>query len=175
MSITKTEAAERAHYLLAINDPDFYKDLSAATDKDEALKRYGLTREYTMVDIKTAKLLKDGFFPIIGGFFKFDDTSNRFIVFLNTNVKKQDVQGLWGNIQTYRKTYGVDKQPKLKSPDDPELLYAIFKARVRGHTFPQIFDMYRSGTLLSYENKPTNNFSTEFDIKKYYSKYYNPI
>ncbi|HTB48895.1 MAG TPA: hypothetical protein VK712_02320 [Verrucomicrobiae bacterium] len=175
MPITKTVAAQRAHYSLVINDPDFYDDLSAASNKDDVLKRYGLSRDETMINMDEHKLFKDGLVPFTGGWMKQDERSGKFTVLLKSDIKKHQLQELWEYIQRTRKMNSLDKQSKLKSPDDPELLYAIFKARVRGHTFPQIFDMYRAGTLPSYENKPTNNYLTEFELKKYYSRYYNPI
>ena len=175
MSVTKTVAAERAHYQLVLNDPDYWEDLRTAPDKDEALQRYGLTRDYTMMSMDDYKLSKDGFVPFTGGWMRQDETTGKFTVLLNAGVKKHQLDELWEYMQRRRKLNNIDRQSKLKSPDDPELLYAIFKARVRGKSFPQIFDMYRAGTLPSYEDKPTNNFATEFDIKKYYSRYYNPI
>ena len=174
MPITKTRAASRAHYFLVINDPDFYEDLSAEVNKDDVIRRYGLSREDIDVSMKDYKLLKDSFFPFTGGWFKFNETSNEFAVYLKADVKQHEIQNLWRNLQKFRNTHKI-KQLKLKPPDDPELLYAVFKSRVRGHTFPQIFELYQSGKLSSYENKPTNNFQTEFDLKKYYSKYYKPL
>lgn len=174
MPITKTVASSRAHYQLVINDPEFLKSLKNEANKEAVLKRYGLSRADFEADAKDAKLLKDGFFPFTGGWFKFDEEVGKFTVFLNADVKQHEIQVLWENLQRYRKN--IDSQQlKLKSPDDSELLYAIFKSRVRGLTFPQIFKLYRSGKLPSYADKPTNQFQTEFDLKKYYSKYYKPI
>lgn len=175
MSVTKTVAADRAHRLLVMNDPEFYIDLETASDHVAVFNRYGLKEDESMVSMDDYKLIKDGFVPFIGGWMKQDETSGKFNVLLKSDVKKHQLGELWGYIQRTRQLNSFTKQSKTKSPEDPELLYAIFKARVRGHTFPQIFDMYRSGTLPAYEDKPTNNFSTEFDIKKYYSKYYNPL
>lgn len=175
MSVTKTLAAERAHHLLVINDPEYYEDLKAESDSKVVFKRYGLSEHEGIMSMGDYKLFKDGFVPFTGGWMKQEKTSGEFTVLLNSDFKKYQLQELWDYIQRTREINNFTKRSKIKPPDDPELLYAIFKARVRGHTFPQIFNMYRDGTLPSYENKPTNNFSDEFDIKKYYSKYYNPI
>lgn len=175
MPITKTESAWREHHLLVLNDPEYYKELEEAIDKHAVLKRYGLEEDEGLMTMEHYKIFKQGFTPFIGGWMKQDETTGKFTVLLNADVKKQQLEELWGYLQRTRKMNHFTEQPKLKSPEYSELLYAIFKARVRGYTFPQIFDMYSSRTLPSYEAKPTSNFSNEFDIKKYYSKYYNPI
>lgn len=175
MPVTKTVAAERIHHELVLNDPEYHKDLKASSDIKEVFKRYGLSEDEGLMTMEQYKMFKKGFVPFTGGWMKQDEKSGEFTVMLNADFKKHQLQELWGYIQRTRMINGFTKQPKIKPPDDPQLLYAIFKARVRGRTFPQIFTMYHDGILPSYENKPTNNFSDEFDIKKYYSKYYNPI
>ena len=160
---------------MVLNDPEYYDDLRAASDSKEVFKRYGLGEHEGMMSADQFKMFKDGFVPFTGGWMKQDEMSGEFTVLLNSDFKKHQLEELWGYMQRTREINNFTKQPKIKPPDDPELVYAIFKARVRGHTFPQIFGMYRKGTLPSYENKPTNKFSTEFDIKKYYSRYYNPL
>lgn len=175
MSVTKTIAAERAHHELVLNDPEYYKDLQNASDIKAVFKRYGLSEDEGLMTMDQYKMFKQGFVPFTGGWMKQDETSGEFTVLLNSNVRKDQLEELWQYMQRRRKINSLIPKSKIKAPENPELLYAIFKARVRGHTFPQIFAMYRDGNLPSYENKPTNNFETEFDLKKYYTKYYKPL
>jgi hypothetical protein len=175
MSVTKTKAAQREHLLLVMNDPDYHKDMEAGLKSDELRKLYGHSPEDVRLTMEQYKLYKDGFYPLIGGWVKQDESTGEFTALLNADIKKHQFDELWGYMQRISKMNNLLKPSKEKLPEDMELLYAIFKSRARGHTFPQIFKMYRSGSLPSYENKPTNKFETEFEMKKYYSKYYNPL
>lgn len=168
-------AADRAHHLLVMNDPEFLKDMEAGLSHEELKKLYGFGPEDTLMSIESYKLFKKGFVPFTGGWMKQDETTGEFTILLKSDIKKHQMEELWHYMQRRRQINNFTEQSKVKAPEDSELLYAIFKARARGSTFPQIFDMYRTGELPSYENKPTNKFATEFDIKKYYSKYYKPL
>lgn len=60
---------------------------------------------------------------------------------------------------------------KNKVPEEPELIYPIFRARQGNLTFPQIFNLYQHATLPHYENGTTNLFSSSKDLEKYYDKF----
>lgn len=60
---------------------------------------------------------------------------------------------------------------KKKGAENPELLYAIFKARLDGLTFPVIFESYENGVIGTYEIKNVEQFKSFDSLQRYYNKY----
>lgn len=101
-------------------------------------------------------------------------------IFPNTNL--DDISDRWDSIEMAKKAYfwqwdnKVSKfrayKPTSNRPiDDPELLYAIHRARRNGETFPHIYDLYQKGELPYYTDKPTNQFSSSKAIENFYNRY----
>ena len=92
------------------------------------------------------------------------------------NIKRADYIAAWEDLQDYLhpKTYPPTPKPKIKrlrAADDTQLIYAIHKARWRGLTFKQVFELYQAGMLDCYSDKVTNQFSSEDSLERYYNKY----
>lgn len=64
----------------------------------------------------------------------------------------------------------ISIKTKNKSPQNPELIYAIFKARSKNIKFSEIFKTYQNGKL--YKRQPnTVQFNNDDSLERYYRKY----
>ena len=89
---------------------------------------------------------------------------------VSQDIKHRDLISMYGAIKAEAKNEG-HKNTKLKTPKDPDLLYAIFKARTEHNSFPVIFKLYESGQLMN--NKPTKLcFGTPKELADYYHVHY---
>lgn len=63
-----------------------------------------------------------------------------------------------------------DNTRRKRSPNYPELIYAVFKARKKKKTYGQIFRDYSDGTLEMYSGN-NSVFNSEDSLERYYRKY----
>jgi hypothetical protein len=59
---------------------------------------------------------------------------------------------------------------KLKPPENPTLIYAVFKERKKGKKFREIFDLYQNNKLPGF-NGSASQFQSEDALERYYRKY----
>lgn len=59
---------------------------------------------------------------------------------------------------------------RRRSPENTQLIYAIFKARKRGKKFSEIFELYQTKQLDQYK-KSSTQFSSSDSLERYYNKY----
>jgi hypothetical protein len=89
---------------------------------------------------------------------------------LGPRTTLQQITNDWGMIQEFiGATYG-GTDSKSKSPENPQLIYAVFKARAAGLTFTKIFRQYQDGELLGYKGS-TRQYTSKDSVERYYRKY----
>lgn len=86
-----------------------------------------------------------------------------------------DIKKNWNYIRDLRKNLFYENKSKTgttrnKSPEHPQLIYAIFKARSYNKTFRTIYSEYEDNKLTGYSGN-TNLFSDEESLERYYRKY----
>lgn len=96
---------------------------------------------------------------------------NYLNVSIDMRITEYEFKLLWEQIQTKVKLFDVHKSKK-KGPESPQLLYAIFRAKVSGFRFKEIFDQYTSGNLTHYKKRNSSVFLTVKSFTDYYYKYY---
>ncbi len=74
---------------------------------------------------------------------------------------------LWKDVQKAKLQF--NERRKRKPPKYPDLIYAIFKARLNKKTYKEIFDMHKEGNLPFYSG--SGFFDTKEDLKTYYNKH----
>jgi hypothetical protein len=97
-------------------------------------------------------------------------------VTVKPDIPQKDFEVLWYTIQDLKADLLNIAPTKRKTPEDPKLLYAIFKARHRQPKtkFKDIYALYSTGELAYYqgETDTKNWLSDEFSLKSYYYRYY---
>lgn len=96
--------------------------------------------------------------------------TNSYTAQLKPDVSKDDLEEAWQYIQRINGLRKISKT-RRRGFDDPQLVYAIFRAKKSGKSFPAIFTLYQEGKLPHYENKPRNQFSSVEYLKRYYYRY----
>ncbi|HVW99797.1 MAG TPA: hypothetical protein VHA52_05115, partial [Candidatus Babeliaceae bacterium] len=86
------------------------------------------------------------------------------------NIKKSEWDDTWKAIQLARASRGIPLT-RNRHPENPELIYAVFKARMKGDTFRTIFRKYQDGTLIGYKDVPSNQYKSEDSLESYYRKH----
>lgn len=178
MAITKTKAATENHIRLVRGDPDFieeFNNLDPPRDNktvESLYNKYGLeSDDFDGFDSLLKLLNPYGMFS--AGYLKHDPERHEFVASFNEDIKKEQFNELWTLIQKNNKKIGIPKT-KNKPPQQDVLLYAIFKARMAGITFREIFEYYSKDTLLYYSGKSISQFHSEDELEKYYRKFYKP-
>lgn len=167
-----------------MNDPEFITDMAMLPKGHPDIEKmfmsllndYGLgLGDIWMLDDAFAKLFGVDRFSV--GNLDYDQKAGTFSAQFGWNITKRQFDGLWKLITQKRKKLNLPYgQHKLRGPEKPELLYAIFRARKRKEPFRRIFEKYQSGRLEGYLGKkvPTNQFTTPKDLENYYWKFYKP-
>jgi hypothetical protein len=170
------------HRYHAYRDPDFVKAVEAAERSGNKTEYIDISNffELSVAGVKYfAKMprmvaldeIKDDL-ELPGGIGAMHKENGGLLltVDLEASLTKRDFLVMQKWIRRYQKEHSIVTRYK-KSPQDTQLLYAIWKQRRNGLTFSTIFDMYRSGTLPLY-SKSTSQYDTKDDLKHYYSIYY---
>jgi hypothetical protein len=74
------------------------------------------------------------------------------------------------DIEMMQKVIFGNAHRKKKGAENPDLLYAIFKAK-GSKSFKQIFEEYREGSIGSYKVKNTKQFNGYESLQRYYNKH----
>jgi hypothetical protein len=181
MAVTNSKAATKCHFKLVLSDPEFIREydiLSKSSpnnfDQTALLKKFGLDSTDFNLHENGFALKMSPYTMFSAGFLKHNPNDKEFVATFNESISRDQFEDLWKLIQKNKIKINI-KKSKIKPPEDPELLYAVFKSRIRGLTFPQIFDLYKIGELAYYKDKPRNNYETDFELRKYYSIHYKPV
>lgn len=98
-------------------------------------------------------------------------TQDRITVDLDlVNLKKSDLDDLWKMIALAKASRSIPLT-RNRHPENTDLIYSVFKARMRGETFPTIFRQYEDGTLIGYKDKSSGQFKSSDSLGRYYRKY----
>ncbi|OGL22241.1 hypothetical protein A2707_02830 [Candidatus Saccharibacteria bacterium RIFCSPHIGHO2_01_FULL_45_15] len=181
------------HYSLVYNDSEFKKDLAElrnehesdiATATDTAKKQSYFEPLADKWRIATDKVYSayeggeiDGSVPRDLGEQSYtvdvDAFKTQRIVTIEidlVNIKKSDYDALWKMSALAKASRGIPPS-RNRHPEDPKLIYAVFKARLEGDIFRTIFRQYQDGTLIGYKDVPSNQFKSEDSLERYYRKY----
>lgn len=94
-----------------------------------------------------------------------------FFYALGPKTTLQQIADEWDYIQELMGTIWYNTNTKSKSPENPALIYTVFKARAKGLTFTEIFRKYQAGELIGYNGTNTKQYSSEDSLERYYRKY----
>lgn len=138
------------------------------------------------ITIEDAGFYLDGYFhsgyiefgniPHVDGEFKYiqpGETEDRLVYAIGAYTTLDDIRADWPIIEEYRKLQYprlAEKRVKKRAPENPTLIYAIFKARSKGVTFPRIFSMYEKAELPGYSGS-SSQYSHSKSLERYYRKY----
>lgn len=98
-----------------------------------------------------------------------DPRSGKLILNLDLMISKAEYLEAWEMISSLQRALYKTRPTKRKPPENPSLIYAVFKAR-KHLTFPEIFHLYENGVLPMYSGSK-NQFSTVEALERYYDKY----
>lgn len=145
----------------------------------ETIKEYGIT-DFEFGVIQTGLHSQGAFdYP----FRHVDSEDDSLVLKIPRNITKEDYIAAWDELVyilrpvEYEDPFAdervviKEKSKRRRPPDDTKLVYAVHRARIKGLTFREIFENYQNGTLACYENMPTNNYSSEDSLERYYNKY----
>ncbi len=79
----------------------------------------------------------------------------------------QDIQNVWADIQGIQKDF-PDYTQRVKPPENPSLIYAIYSYLRNGNTMKDIYRLYENNDLKNYTG---NNKLSEEEFKRYYNKF----
>lgn len=93
-----------------------------------------------------------------------------FAIKFGPHTSQAEIREQWDNFEQVRNELFPAEATKRKPPQNPDLLYAIFKCRQRNMTFPEIYKLYSTGTLPGYSGS-ANQYGDEELLERYYDKY----
>lgn len=100
---------------------------------------------------------------------EYDDQDN-FSVCFATDIKKEDFMQIWELIKRKQTIKYGGKTFKRKPVENDKLIYAIFKAQIKGDGFSRIFKNYQKGSLEGYPGS-SSQYQTEESLERYYKKH----
>lgn len=75
---------------------------------------------------------------------------------------------LWEQVESAK--HYLKAKPRRRTANDPELVYAIFKARMKKKPYSEIFELFSQSQLPHYTKKHVQ-INTKESLKKYYARY----
>jgi hypothetical protein len=99
-----------------------------------------------------------------------DPLKKEFSIKFSPFSSKAEIIEEWGKFEEFRAEMFPIKPTKRKPPEQPHLIYAIFKCRKHAQTFNRIFEQYSAGELPGY----TGSAKDYIDVKKleeWYNKF----
>ena len=166
----------------------YYKDISLTTSPtdehllEEDRKHIKLLADEYCITLDDFGTYADGYFAAgydygkrieeFGGLGMGYDGDHFMCYVIGPKTTIEQINEDWNFIKGIRPLWVGNENTKSKSPQSPELIYAIFKARGKDKLkFSEIFRLYQSGKLKGYEFKNTKQFSSEDSLERYYRKY----
>jgi hypothetical protein len=100
------------------------------------------------------------------------DTDGVYIRLDSPFASQRDVLEAWDNVEQMKNiAYENYEQSKLKSNENPRLIYALFKARKSGLSFRQIAELLNENRLPFMSNSSKADIYSEEQLTKLYSRY----
>lgn len=185
----KLMSLQDKHLHFVYNDPDFYKTVDVIIGKEKALVAFEKEKEefkklakafaINLGDIKFFLLKK--IVPLKEplrrrGNLNFNHKTGEFFISFSPDISQKEFMEIWAEFDSIRKSRGFKRISKRRLPEQPELLYAIFKARQnqKGEdkkTFGEIFTEYQEGKLAGYSGN-NKQFTDEDVLEDYYHTFY---
>lgn len=115
--------------------------------------------------LKGAKVSKTMDMPAGTVYLAADD--GPIIIELQPFATQKDFLKLWKQVEAVKKNPGG--RLRMKPPRNTQLIYAVFKAR-KAYTFPEIFELYKTGKLPYYDG-PNTSYKYHFGLERFYDRY----
>lgn len=166
-STQEPQSAQDLHVIHVYNDPDFQADIknigkdSATKDEDMA----ALSRKY-FVSVNDVQLYFNGLLTSnsvrrqVRPFDLRPDGKGHWLAWISGDISKEDYMNMWADLKRIKARKNNGKLPKNKPPKYDDLLYAVFKARQDGDTFPTIFKNTLTRHYLTTMGRMTSSYST---------------
>lgn len=134
---------------------------------DSIKEKYGVTEDELAI-ISTGLHLQ---YPLD---FPFEDpkhaSNDSLVIAIPRNIKKAEYIAAWDYINELFNEHNQEiTRKRNRASENPELVYAIYKARKRGNTFRKIFEDYQNGVLDCYSREPTLYYQEA--LERFYQKY----
>lgn len=176
MAITKTKAATECHIRSVYQDPEYIKEFKKLGGNPnsnelftELLSRFGLEPDDFDMRSNGFMLFSNPDNAFSAGWLKYMPERQEFEVSFSADIKEdQFKEELWKLVQKNRKKFSI-KTTRNKPPQEDKLLYAVFKAKIKGDEFKEIFDNYQKGKLYKGNH---STFTSEPELEKYYHRHY---
>lgn len=171
----KNESVKKRDWYLdsVYKDQDFRDDVKTLSD-DEIKSKYYLGQEE--IDFfKQGSFNKGRFINRRDSIaFHTDEKNQTITMTIGKDATLSDVQEAWPIVRALKwSMYGKDEK-RHRSPDHPEIVYAVYKLQARGLKRSQIFELYTSGKLLS-KDYDISLFLTPKDLVDYCRPYFSQI
>lgn len=101
------------------------------------------------------------------------ETEDQPVYVIGKYTTLEDIRREWPYIKeitALKQFRDTEESARKRSPDNPALIYAVFKARMNGKSFKAIFELYEHGELSTYSGGHTQ-FNNEESLERYYRKY----
>lgn len=165
---------KRDWYLdLVYKDPDFRNEINTLSDL-EIRSRYHVNQEE--IDFfKQGSFDRGRFINRRDSLAFYTDEENKTITMtIGKDATLSDVREAWPIIRALKwSMYGAEEK-RHRSPDYPEIVYAVYKQRNRGLKRSQIFELYTDGKLLDTPYG-TSQFLTPKDLMDYCRPFFDQI
>ena len=102
----------------------------------------------------------------------FDPDTKQFSIKFEPTTTKAELLEEWQHFENLRDTLfpAAVTTTKRKPPENPSLLYAVFKCRQRRMTFPAVFKLYSTGKLPGYKGS-NGQYADADSLERYYNRY----
>ncbi len=164
----------KLHVKQVESDPEFIKALKKLPElsKDSIEQFENIAMEYAIY-IEEIEYIKSGIkmSEFKRPYVSVGSASNRgtIFVFVDSQATKDEYIKAWDKVVEGRIEVGV-KPTKRKQNENPELVYSIFRARIKGYKFSEIFENYKTGKLQNYTG-PNTQFDTAEELIWFFSKH----
>lgn len=138
---------------------------------EQLLKKYGISEDEYDIISNGLHLQAALDFPLT---FIQRESNGDVLLRMPRNIKKVDYLNAWDelkNILDIDQDHQSNIETRNRAADDTRLIYAIFRARRDKLRFSEIFNLYQNGNLEQYKNGPTNQFSSDDNLERYYDRY----
>ena len=185
-SASKLKSSEQWHLYLVYSDPEFVATVenlaeppdSPFAEGDWRLPYKDLSREYKvsylsvyLFKMHRLEALVLGAKLLPAGLVRYNEREGVIEIKARKDIVQQEFYELWKQVDSIKQNELGLKPTKRKPPENPQLIYAIFKAKKSGLTRKQIFNKYKSGELDYYRHKPSIQFDNEYSLDDYYLNY----
>ena len=167
------KSAKDWHIYHVYSDPEFIVDfnkLDVFTDDTSAIKKKYAISGHDLLFFEMRKHLYARENIERKGALLFDPRTHKQTLEFDYDISKAEFMEFWDEFVMVRDKLVGKLKTKRKSPENHELIYAIFKARTTGLTFAKIFELYSDGKLPLY-NGATPEYIDEDKLQAYYDKF----